>query len=616
MEEDPPPDHAPPDDREGRSMSAPPRLKVCELRVELEATGEPVVEDISFTLPAGHALGLVGESGSGKTTVGLATLGYARRGLRLAGGSVVLDGEHDLLAMPKPEVRALRGDRVAYVPQDPATALNPARRVGAQLRETLRVHGIREHGDDRLREILTETRLDPDRVLGAYPHQLSGGQQQRVALAMAFSLQPGVIVLDEPTTGLDVSTQRHILDTVRELCATHGVAALFVSHDLAVVSELVDEVAVMYAGRLVERAPRPALFGAPAHPYTRGLLRALPSPEQAHLLIGLPGQPPAPGRRDRGCTFAARCAWVEPRCGIAEPSLRARLEGDEHLVRCLRADDPAIAAAESLSVPAPPPGASRPDPRPLLAVSDLRAGYATVEVVHGVDLALDRGRCLAIVGESGSGKTTLARCIVGLHRNWTGDLALEGHPLVNRVGRRSAEDRRTIQFVFQNPYGSLNPRRSVGDIVDQALRQFFDLSSHDREDRVVAALRAVSLDPGLRDRHPAQLSGGERQRVAIARALAAEPRILVCDEITSALDVSVQATIIELLRGLQSTRGLSLLFITHNLALVRSLAQDVVVLRDGVVVESGAASTVLDSPGDDYTERLLLDVPRLAVTAA
>src|SRR6516162_2592560 len=296
------------------------RLEVRGLEVRLGRTGPDVVSDVSFTVPAGQVLGLVGESGSGKTTVVLALLGHARRGLSISSGEVRVDGV-DLLRLSAAQLRAVRGARVAYVPQDPSAALNPALRVGTQLREAIRVHpGAVEDPDGRIREVLQEARLDASAdLLRRYPHQLSGGQQQRVGLAMAFACRPSLIVLDEPTTGLDVSTQRHILETMRSLCRGYGVAAVYVSHDLAVVSELVAEVAVMYAGRIVEAGPASLLFPRPLHPYTRGLLNSVPTPDDAGRLTGIPGQQPAPGQRGPGCTFAPRCDLVLDECRVREP---------------------------------------------------------------------------------------------------------------------------------------------------------------------------------------------------------------------------------------------------------------------------------------------------------
>jgi peptide/nickel transport system ATP-binding protein len=591
------------------------RLAVSGLRVVEVASDVEVVDEVSFELHGGELLGLVGESGSGKTTVALALLGYARRGLRISAGRVEVDGE-DLLATSSERVRELRGARVAYVPQDPASALHPALKVGVQLREVSAAHRANRSAEvdqGRIAEVLEEVRLEDSSVLDAYPHQLSGGQQQRVALAMAFMLRPAVIVLDEPTTGLDVTTQRHVLDTIRALCASHDVAGMFVSHDLAVIGDLVDGVAVMYAGRVIEQGSKTAVFGAPAHPYTRGLLRAVPSPTESHALVGLAGHPPGPRNRPSGCSFADRCGYAQDRCRTAFPPIHG--QGRDHAVRCVRTDE---------LPPYRPPARSVLGSRatasalamPLLKVTDLSASYGEKAVLRDIGWSIDPEECLAIVGESGSGKTTLAQCVVGLHHRWSGKIDLRGAPLAHGSRERSTDSLRALQYVFQNPYGSLNPRKHVQQILDLPLRQFFKFDARERSRRIVAALESAALSADFRLRTPGELSGGERQRVAIARALVVEPELIVCDEITSALDVSVQATIIELLRGLQAERGLALLFITHNLALVRSIAQRIAVMQDGRIVEQGNTDSVLGSPQVEYTQRLLADIPRPFVTGA
>ena len=589
------------------------RLVVENLKIVLSGTATDVVDEVSFAVGSGEVLGLVGESGSGKTTVALALLGYHRRGLKVAGGKVLLDGQ-DLLAMSDDELRGVRGAKVSYVPQDPASALNPALTVGLQLKETLGAHRdqSRSRTTDRVAEVLAEASLDASpEFLRRYPHQLSGGQQQRVAIAMAFACRPSLIVLDEPTTGLDVSTQRHVLETIRSLCNSYGVAAVYVSHDLAVVGQLAQQVAVMYAGRLVEIGPTGLIFRAPAHPYTRALLRCVPSQERSEVLEGIEGQAPRPGRRPRGCFFAPRCPDVLPVCGESPPPVISLAAGTQ-LVRCVRAGETASGGRARIVQAGHARGTSTGE----LEVRELSARYGNRQVLFGVDVVVGPEECVAIVGESGSGKTTLARCVVGLHDNWTGDVNFCGEPLTRGVRRRTKGSLQRIQYVFQNPHTSLNPRKTVGQIVEQPLEHFSNLSPRERERRVVAVLEDVSLNRDFLTRYPDQLSGGERQRVALARALVVEPELLVCDEVTSALDVSVQAIIIELLRRLQRERNLAMLFITHNLALVRSVAQTVVVLSEGSVVEQGPVEEVLDRPRNEYTIRLLEDIPKLAPTGA
>jgi len=590
------------------------RVDVQGLQVRLTGTRTDVVDDVSFQVRDGELLGLVGESGSGKTTIALTLLGHTRRGLQITAGHVMVNGT-DMASASARELQHLRAAEVAYVPQDPASALNPALRVRTQLVEVLQFHrevvATKGLGDPsaRVGQVLEEAGLGATPgILDAYPHQLSGGQQQRVALAMAFALQPSVIVLDEPTTGLDVTTQRHVLDTVRRLSHSYGVAAVYVSHDLAVVAGLVDSLMVLYAGRTVEIGRTADVFGIPAHPYTRRLLQAVPSPERAMTLQGIEGQPPHPTRRPAGCEFAPRCPLAEPACRVSTIPLVSVSAG--HVARCRRteltvgADDrrpPLVPAVQVASADT------------LLRASGLHARYGSVEVLHGVDLTVGRDECVAVVGGSGSGKTTFARCVVGMHGNWTGEVSFDGDILARLAQSRRRSVLQAMQYIFQNPYTALNPRRTIGTIVEAPLAHFEpSMPRSDRASRVAQVLEDVSLGVDFRDRYPDQLSGGERQRVAIARALVVSPSLLVCDEITSALDVSVQATIIELLRRLQAERDLGLLFITHNLALVRSIAQSVVVLHEGRVVEAGPVETVFERPEDPYTIKLMEDAPTLA----
>jgi peptide/nickel transport system ATP-binding protein len=557
----------------------------------------------------------VGESGSGKTTVGLALLGHTRRGAAIAAGRIRV-GDTDILSLSSSGRRSVRGRLVSYVPQDPAASLNPALRIGTQLRETLEVHGFGSGSDARearIAEVMREVALPDDKkYLRRYPHELSGGQQQRIGLAMAFACRPRLIVLDEPTTGLDVTTQAHVLDTVRELASAHHVAALYVSHDLAVVGTLATRTAVMYAGRIVELGPTAELFANASHPYTRRLVQAIPHLSGRRDLVGIPGRAPSPGARPSGCTFAPRCTFVLDACRAEEPRLRElapRLS-----VKCIRAE-------EVRTTPVSRSGrleeiAQDAVNDAVLSLDHVFAGYGPVTVVHDINLQVAPHECLALVGESGSGKTTLARSIAGLHHDRSGLISLRGQPLADSARARTREARQAIQYVFQNPYGSLNPRKTIGQIVRQPLGVFGAATGAEADKRVEEMLDRVSLAASYVDRYPDQLSGGERQRVAIARALVVSPAVLVCDEVTSALDVSVQAAIVELLAELQRELGLAMLFVTHNLPLVRSIAQRVAVMSSGRIVELGTVEHVLQSPSDDYTQRLLADTPSLETATA
>jgi peptide/nickel transport system ATP-binding protein len=382
---------------------------------------------------------------------------------------------------------------------------------------------------------------------------------------------------------------------------------VFVSHDLAAVGGLVSEIAVMYAGRIVEIGDTGRVLEEPAHPYTRGLIGAVPSPDHAELLAGIDGQQPRPGRRDAGCTFAARCGYATPDCTTRDPE-PVMIAGRS--VRCLRASDIRAIAAGRTAVAV---RATVTAGTAALSVRGVTASYGSTAALSGVSLEVPPHACIAVVGESGSGKTTLARCIAGLHRNWTGEIAFEGRPLARNVRQRDKDTLQRVQYIFQNPYTSLNPRKTVGQILDQQIQQLTGLSPGDRAARMAGVLENVSLGPDTTSRYPDQLSGGERQRVAIARALAVEPDLLICDEVTSSLDVSVQAIIVELLRKIQQERQLAMIFITHNLALVRSIAQHAVVLREGKVAESGPIEQILEHPADEYTKRLVQDMPRLGL---
>ena len=581
-----------------------PVVSVRNLRVEVSASAVDVIDGVNLDLQRGEILGLVGESGCGKTTLALALLGYRRRGLRITDGQILVDGR-DLLSLSEAELGHVRGSLVAYVPQDPATALNPAMRIETQLLEAMaRIDGRRQRRA-RMVEVLADVDLPSTQAfLRSYPHQLSGGQQQRVTIAMAFANRPRLIVMDEPTTGLDVTTQAHVLDTVRRLCKEQGVATVYVSHDLAVVASLAQRVAVMYAGRTVEVGPVGEVLSSPRHPYVRGLIRAVPDVDGRRDLRGIRGQAPEPGKRGEGCFFAPRCPDVLPVCWEAfPPPVDVAVN---HRVWCVRAlEDTAF----ETDVRSPTSPSQRPT-QVMLDVQGVSAWYGQSQVLRDVSLAIAAGECSAIVGESGSGKTTLARCIAGLHSDLEGQLSLAGRHLAAGARARPPELRRAIQYVFQNPYASLNPRRTIGESVVQPLRHFEQLSRSEADERVRTALEEVALRPSLVDRYPHQLSGGERQRVAIARALALSPQLLICDEVTSSLDVSVQAVIIQLLAQLQRERGLTMLFVTHNLALVRTIARRVAVMSEGRVVESGLVDDVLAHPKAAETQRLVRDIPR------
>ena len=581
-------------------------LRIVDLRLDVEATGNDIVDQVTISIAKGKVLALVGESGSGKTTVGLAVLGHTRRGVSLNCGQVFC-GDTEILGLDESAKRKARGHLVSYVPQDPSSSLNPALRIGLQLREILEAHNFgnsSEARNSRIREMMEEVLLPTDDdFLRRYPHQLSGGQQQRVGLAMAFACRPSVIVLDEPTTGLDVSTQAHVLATIRQMTSKHGVAALYITHDLAVVADIADEVAVLYAGRVVEQGLVKDIFTRPAHPYTRHLVAAAPDIATKKEVVGLSGRAPSPGKRPNGCAFALRCALATDECRNSFP---AEVNvGVSHSARCIK-----VGQVEHERIAPKVTAVTHSQGSPILELREVSAGYSSIMVVHDVSLTIRKGECLALVGESGSGKTTVSRAIGGLHREWTGSMFFNGTELAKSARQRSTETRLAIQYIFQNPYGSLNPRRTIGDSIVRPL-VIGGMSKADAGKSVLTVLDQVNLPAIYATKYPDQLSGGERQRVAIARALMSNPEVLVCDEVTSALDVLVQAAIVDLLGSLRKNLGLAILFVTHNLPLVRSIADEVAVMSEGRIVEFGPAESVIGNPQQSYTKSLITATPSI-----
>lgn len=582
-------------------------LVIDDLTVRVGHHGPPIIEGVSVSVDAGEILGIVGESGSGKTTLGLAALGYGRDGATIVDGDIRISGQ-SIVHGTAAQINRLRGSAIAYVPQDPANALNPARRLGSQLRETIALGGAETRSTTSARERIADTLRemglpDDDRFLRRYPHELSGGQQQRVLLTLAFLREPDVVVLDEPTTGLDVTTQAQVLDTIRAACRHHGTAAIFVSHDLDVVGALAHRVLVLYGGRVAECGPTRQLFAAPRHQYSAALVAAAPRLTTDQTLVGIPGRAPRLHERSTGCAFAPRCPAADERCDdrpgptpVAEDHVAFCHHPVSQRPRMLRRAEPAPRRPASI-------GSS-------LQAVGVRAAYGRVEVLHGIEVEVTRGACVALVGESGSGKTTLSQCVGGLHPPSGGGVFLDGRPLAPLARDRSIDDRRAIQYVFQNPYGSLNPRKTVRQILEQPAAAL-GTGSFDAHEW----LAKVSLGPHVLDQRPQQLSGGERQRVAIARALVTRPEFLICDEITSALDVSIQASVIGLLDDLRCETGVGVLFVTHNLPVVAAIAETVVVMQHGQVVEHGPMHRVLAQPTTSYTRQLLDSVPsRDAVT--
>jgi peptide/nickel transport system ATP-binding protein len=581
-----------------------------------------IVNQISFAVAQGESMGLVGESGCGKTTTAYTLLGYRRPNSRIRGGQVRFRGR-DLLGTSGPELQRVRGKRISLVPQNPTTALSPGMRVGDQIVETMAVHGVGGSAAERRQrvvELLAHMRLpDPLRASKKYPHQLSGGQQQRVTIAMALACDPDLLVLDEPTTGLDVTTQAQIIDLLIHLRAERGMAMVYVTHNLGVLAKVTDRISVMYAGELVEDAPTPELFHNPRHPYTRGLIASVPrlsAPQlgRSALLRGVLERDKLPP----GCRFAPRCEFAEP-INFEERQI-LRPIAPAHRVACRRAGEIPMLAARRQGAAAPRISAPRAAGGVLLRAEGLYIAYefsrrrvfAAPEpkyVVRSVSFEISAGETFALVGESGSGKSTIARSVAGLVAPVSGRMTFEGRDLTVGAGGRSRELRRELQLVLQNPDASLNPRQRIRDIIGRPLEFFFGYQRAEVRSRVGSLLDKIRLDQSYVNRYPDELSGGERQRVAIARALAANPKLLLCDEVLSALDVSVQADILDLLRSLQEERRIAYLFISHDLAVVRSISQRVGVLYRGELVEAGMVEEVYSPPFHPYTHMLLSAVP-------
>ena len=593
---------------------AAPVLQAHDLRVEL-ANGAAIIEDVTVGLRAGEILGLVGESGSGKTTTARLLFGYHDRELTQRSGEISVAGE------PLSSVesfRRARGRLLSYVPQNPGTSLNPSLRILAAIEDMLMAH--RAPGSDRaaIGQVaaaqLGRVGLPETGEFGRrFPHQLSGGQQQRVCIAIALSCDPAIVVLDEPTTGLDVVTQDRILRELVRLRDERSVAMLYITHDLAVVGQIANRIAVMYAGRIVEEGSAEQILSAPRHPYTRGLVASTPDHLQPRPLLAMPGIAAGVGDRPPGCAFAPRCPQRVDRCEAELPQLFEATPG--HGVRCFEWRSTPVLDWTPVPVPA---GDAARDRKPLLEVEHLSAEYRSRggrhQAVREVSFAVQPGECVALVGESGSGKTTIARAIAGLHPPSGGRILIDGDALSARAQHRTVEQRRRIAIVFQNPAEALNPRHTVISSVARPARILRGLNQKQADAEARRLLDAVRLPARIASRYPGELSGGERQRVAIARALGGQPDVLVCDEITSALDVSVQAVVLELLRDLRHQLGISMVFITHDLGVVAAVAERVLILEAGSICEEGTAAEVLGAPRHEYTRRLLNAAPSLIST--
>ncbi len=620
-------------------------LSTTDLQVELDADAGLVraIDGLSLAIRRGETFALVGESGCGKSMTALALMRLLPDSGSVVAGDITLDNT-DVLGLPESKMRAVRGGRIGMIFQEPGTSLNPVLTVGRQMVEAIEAHTALRGAAARAKAIDWLKRVgipEPERRIDDYPFRMSGGQKQRVMIAMTLAGEPDYLVADEPTTALDVTIQAQILDLLKDLQREHGMGLLLITHDLAVVAGMAQHVALMYAGQIIEVAPAGQFFANPQHPYARALMLALPdAARRGQALAAIAGTVPPLTQAFVGCRFAPRCGYAQPACHIKLPVLTGPT-GQQ--VRCLLLAPggsglgaiSTTAAAAELRRPATANGAAAaPSAQPttaigaapLLQVRDLsvsfvlRKGFlqrqpARFDAVKNVSFNVDAGQTLALVGESGCGKTTTGKAIVQLLRNQasiTGQALLGGSNLFELTGPALRQARRAVQIIFQDPFASLNPRMRVADILDEGLLALQpETQADERRSRILTIAEQVGLRPEALQRWPHEFSGGQRQRIAIARALAVQPRLIVCDEPTSALDVSVQAQILNLLRELQRELDVSFLFITHNIAVVEYIADQVAVMRAGRIVEQGSCDDVLNRPTDDYTRSLLAAVPRM-----
>jgi peptide/nickel transport system ATP-binding protein len=628
-----------------------PLLKVDRLVTRLHH-GAHIVDDISFSIQAGETFALLGESGCGKSMTALSLMRLLPDGIGIASGAVKLATEEglalDVLGLPERQMREVRGGQMAIIFQEPGLSLNPVMTVGAQIAEVLALHhGIKNAAaDTRAVALLQQVGIaDAAQRLHEYPFQLSGGMKQRVMIAMALAGEPKLLIADEPTTALDVTIQAQVLQLLRDTQAQNGMAILLITHDLGVVAQMAHQVAVMYAGQIIELAPRAQLFARPAHPYTQKLFAALPDAmHKGQVLAAIPGNVPPLGEVTQGCRFAPRCDQAWALCHQQAPEWTVLDAGQG--VRCHlynrteeregrteeregRTEERGLGTeggaqgyqdAATLSVLSPQSSALKSS---VLKVADLKVYFPVrkgilqrtvghVKAVDGVSLEISAGRTLALVGESGCGKTTAGKALLQLIEPTSGSVRFADREMTGLNSRQLREFRGGMQMVFQDPYASLNPKMRVAEILQEGMDALnIGQSGSERQRRIDVLLDQVGLAQTSKWRYPHEFSGGQRQRIAIARALAVSPKLLICDEPTSALDVSVQAQILNLLKMLQRELGLSYLFITHNLGVVEYIADEVCVMYLGRIVERGLVQEVLRNPQHPYTRALLSAVPRI-----
>lgn len=617
------------------SKMSQPVVRVENLAIAYETRQGDVlaVRDVSFEIHRGETLGVVGESGCGKSTLAYGMVNYLGRNGKIAKGDIYFQGQ-SLVGKSAEELRRLRGDQISMVYQDPMTSLNPVLRIGEQMTEVLTVHrGVNKtDAARRCIEMLRRVYMpDPEKVMERYPHQISGGQQQRVVIAMALLNNPALLVMDEPTTALDVTVEAAVLDLVTDLRRDFDTAIMFISHNLGVIARVADRVMVMYAGEIVETSPVREIFENPRHPYTQGLIRCLPKlgrSKSSSVLYPIRGRVPPPSNLPPGCIFEPRCDYARDACRQQRPALR--LLNDSHHSRCLFSEEivPAdwVPPVDLIPTTAIEPIESNgKDHDPILNVTDLKTHYPhsdtsvlsmfglgkkeMVKAVDGVNFVVPKGKTLGIVGESGCGKSTLIKTIIGLEDMSGGQAQFMGFDIDEKVGKRDLSLIRELQMVFQNPDATMNPSYTVGQQIERPLKRFKVVPPNQIRDEVIRILQSVKLDEHYYDRFPRQLSGGEKQRVGIARAFAAHPDLILADEPVSALDVSVQAAVLNLLLDIQRQYGTTMVFISHDLSVVRFVSDYVAVMYLGQVVEIGPAEAIYAPPYHPYTESLLAAVP-------
>ena len=608
------------------------QLNVKNLVVDLQTESgmARAVDALNLTLQKGQTFALVGESGCGKSMTALSLLRLLPDNAVIQNGQVKLS-EVDVFQLSENEMRAIRGRRISIIFQEPSTSLNPVMTVGDQILEVIFQHTALkgEAANARALEWLTKVGLpEPARRMGSYPFEMSGGQLQRVMIAIALAAEPDLLIADEPTTALDVTIQAQILDLLKSLQKERGMAMLLITHDLAVVSGMADQVALMYAGQIVEVASAADFFIRPSHPYAKLLLQALPGEDlRGRQLAAIQGTVPPLTQVFQGCRFAPRCPYQTESCG--EKSVPMTDLTADHHVRCVRVHDVGLQAL-SLAPLLDRSSILSKDHSVLLSVQNLSVTYAigggvlggrqNFQAVKNVSFDIQKGQTLALVGESGCGKTTIGKALLQLLTPQTqvsGAAVLQGQDLFQLKGRDLMASRRQLQIIFQNPFASLNPRMRVQEILEEGMKSLHpEWSLDQRQADLKLLMDQVGLRKDALDRYPHEFSGGQRQRIAIARALAVKPSLIVCDEPTSALDVSVQAQILNLLRELQDSLGVSFLFVTHNIGVVAYLADRVAVMHEGEIVEIGDASQILNNPQATYTKTLLSAVPQLNQTLA